>query len=111
MLRHSELASVRTTFIDAARVKDIMPERFQQWFSDREKVVAEYNIKPENKYNMDESGFAIGEKEASRCIINAQIHQKYQAKPGRQEWVSVVECVCADGTIVPPLVIFKAENP
>ena len=39
---------------------------------------------------MDESGFAIGEKEAGRCIINAQVHQKFQAKPGCQEWVLVV---------------------
>jgi hypothetical protein len=72
--------------------------------------MSEYNIKPENIYNMDESGFAIGEKEPGRCIINARIRQQLQAKPGRQEWVTVVECVCADGTVLPPLVIFKAEN-
>ena len=53
---------------------------------------------------MDESGFAIGEKEAGRCIINAEVRQKFQAKPGRQE------CVCADGSVVPPLVIFRAKN-
>jgi hypothetical protein len=50
-----------------------------------QKVITEYNIKPENTYNMDETGFSIGEKEATRCIINAQIRQQFQAKPGRQE--------------------------
>jgi hypothetical protein len=74
------------------------------------KVLAEFNIKPENIYNMDESGFAIGEKEAGRCIINANIRQQFQVKPGRQEWVSVVECVSTDGRVIPPLVIFKAEK-
>ena len=59
---------------------------------------------------MDETGFAIGVEEAGRSIINAQVRQKYQTMPGRQEWVSVIECVCADGTVVPPLVIFTAEN-
>jgi hypothetical protein len=108
--RHSELASIRPRSIDAIRVKDTSPEWLQCWFEDLEKVVAEYNIKPENMYNMDESGFAIGEKEAGRCIINAQVRQKFQAKPGRQEWVSVVECVCADGSVIPPLVIFRAEK-
>src|SRR5436190_2034878 len=29
---------------------------------------------------------------------------------GRQEWVSVLECVCADGSVGPLQVIFKAEN-
>jgi DDE superfamily endonuclease/Tc5 transposase DNA-binding domain len=110
LCRHPELASVRPRSIDTARIKDTSPERLQRWFDDLEKVVTEYNIKPENMYNMDESGFAIGEKEAGRCVINAQVRQKFQAKPGRQEWVSVVECVCADGSIIPPLVIFRGEK-
>jgi len=108
--RHPELESVRPRSIDAVRVKDTSPERLKRWFDDLGKVLTEFNIKPENIYNMDESGFAIGEKEAGRCIINANIRQQFQAKPGRQEWVSVVECICADGSIVPPLVIFKAEK-
>jgi len=108
--RHSELKSVRPRSIDAARIKAASPERLQCWFDDLKKVLAEFDIKPENIYNMDESGFAIGEKEAGRVIIDARIRQKFQAKPGRQEWVTVVECVCADGSFVPPLVIFKAEN-
>jgi hypothetical protein len=93
-----------------ARIKQASPERLRHWFDDLKKVLAEFNIKPENIYNMDESGFAIGEKEGGRCIINAGVRQQFQAKPGRQEWVTVVECVCADGSVVPPLVIFKAEN-
>jgi len=108
--RHSELASVRPRSVDAARIKAASPKRLQCWFDDLEKVLVDFNIKSENIYNMDESGFAIGEKEPGRCIINARIRQKFQAKPGRQEWVTVVECVCADGSVLPPLVIFKAEN-
>jgi hypothetical protein len=108
--RHPELASVRLRSTDTARIKAASSERLQRWFADLEKVLAEFNIKPENLYNMDESGFAIGEKEAGRVIINVNIRQKFQAKPGRQEWVTVVECICADGSHVPPLVIFKAEN-
>ena len=41
---------------------------------------------------MDESGFAIGDVEASERIINVNIRQRFQAKPGRQEWVTAVEC-------------------
>ena len=36
-------------------------------------------------YNVDENGFAIGEKKAERYIINTQIRQKFQVKSGRQE--------------------------
>ena len=69
------LANVRPRSIDAARIKDPSPERLQRWFDDLEKMLTEFNIKPENMYNMDESGFAIGEKEAGRCIINVQVRQ------------------------------------
>ena len=61
-------------------------------------------------HNMDESGFAIGEKEAGRCVINTQICQRFQANLGHQEQVSVIECVFADGSVIPPQVICKAEK-
>lgn len=35
---------------------------------------------------------------------------KYQAQPGRQEWVTAVECIYADGASFPPLIIFKGEG-
>jgi hypothetical protein len=73
--RHPELASVRSRLIDSVRIKDTSSERLQCWFDDLKKVLAEFNIKPENMYNMDESGFAIGEKEAGQVIINANIRQ------------------------------------
>jgi Tc5 transposase DNA-binding domain len=69
--RHPELNSVLPQSIDAVRVKGTSPERLQRWFDDLKKVVTGYNIKSENMYNMDESGFSIGEKEARRRIINA----------------------------------------
>ena len=59
---------------------------------------------------MDESGFSIGIMESTRIIIDSTLRTKYQAHPGRQEWVSMVECVCADGTILPAFGIFKGKN-
>jgi len=109
--RHPELASVRLRSTDTARIKAESPERLQRWFNDLEKVLVEFNIKPENIYNMDESGFAIGEKEAGKVIINAHIRQKFQAKPGCQEWVTVVECICADGNHVPSSGHFQSGKP
>ena len=85
-------------------------ECLTKWFEDLEWIVDEHNIDLKNFYNMDESGFAIGDIEASQCIINTTIRQKFQAKPGRQEWITAMECIYADGSFLPPLIIFKAEN-
>jgi hypothetical protein len=43
-------------------------------------------------------------------VVDSHLHRKYQAEPGRQEWVTVVECICVDGNLIPPLVIFKGED-
>ena len=108
--RHPHLESARRKLIDAARIKDVSVERLTKWFEDLKKVIETENIEPENIYNMDESGFAIGDVEASQRIIDVEIPQKFQAKPGRQEWVTVVASICADGNSLPPLIIFKGEN-
>ena len=73
-------------------------------------MIDKENIELENVYNMDESGFAISDVEASQHIINAAICQKFQAKPGHQEWVMAIECICADGTSIPSLIIFKGAG-
>ena len=85
--------------MEMGRVKDTSPERLSKWFSDLKSVIDEFNICIENIYNTDESGFAIGTVERSVTIINAEIRTRLQkANPGRQEWVTSVECICADGT-------------
>src|SRR5579862_3465190 len=70
----------------------------------------EYDLQYGDVYNMDETGFAIGSTQAACVLIDARMRTEFQAQPGRQEWVTVLECICADGTVIPPLVIFKGEN-
>jgi hypothetical protein len=85
-------------------------ERLTKWFEDLQSVIIKHGIKLGNLYNMDESGVAISDIEASQHIINTTIRQRFQAKPGRQEWVTAIECICADGSSIPPLIIFKGVN-
>lgn len=59
---------------------------------------------------MDETGFSIGTMDSTRVIVDTTLRTKFQAHSGRQEWVSVVECICADKTAIEPLVIFKGQN-
>jgi frataxin-like iron-binding protein CyaY len=108
--RHPDLLSTIAVGIDAVRIKDVTKDALMNWFNDIRRVFEENNIDITNVYNMDESGFSIGTINATHIIINKQLRMKYQAQPGRQEWVSVIECICADGTAIPPLVIFRGEN-
>jgi hypothetical protein len=59
---------------------------------------------------MDESGFAIGDSQSSRALVNIREESSWKVIAGRQEWVTAIECVNALGTALPPLVIFKAVH-
>ena len=65
MSHHPHIESARRKLIDAARIKDVSVKRLIKWFEDFKGVIEQNNIKPKNMYNMDGSGFAIGDVEAS----------------------------------------------
>ena len=108
--RHPDLKTAMLKTIEAARVKDTNPEALGKWFQCFKEEIQELNIRPQDMYNVDESGFAIGTTQARQAIINAKIRSRLQVQPGRQEWVTVIECICGDGTAIPPLVIFKGNS-
>jgi hypothetical protein len=108
--RHPELKSIMGKCIELARVKESTPEVIEHWFTILRQTIDEEKITWGNVYNADESGFGIGKKRATHVIIDAELKEAYQAEPGRQEWVTVMECACVDGSFTPPLIIFKGEN-
>ena len=48
--------------------------------------------------------------QTSFVVVDSRLRQKYQGQPRRQEWITIVECICANGGLIPPLTIFKGEN-
>jgi len=99
--RHPELETVQGQSIDAARVTCATPKAINAWYDAYLDMVQQYEISPENHYNMDESGFSISKIRATRVIVNTKVRQRLQAQPGRQEWVSAIECICVDRTAIP----------
>jgi hypothetical protein len=108
--RHPHLKVAIGRRIESVRIDGATKQVLKEWFDAYKEIVSEQKIKQENTYNMDESGFSIGTMESTRIILDSTLRTKHQAHPGRQEWVSMIECICADGTILPPLGIFKGKN-
>jgi Tc5 transposase DNA-binding domain len=108
--RHPCLTTAFARRIDASRVKETTADAILHWLNTTRQTIEEYQVHSQNIYNMDESGFAIGSNMAACVIINSQIRSQFQAQPGRQEWVTVVECICGDGSVIDPLVIFRGTN-
>jgi DDE superfamily endonuclease/Tc5 transposase DNA-binding domain len=108
--RHPLLKRARVQKIERLRVKEIYRDDVIEWFNDLDTLIWECNIKRENIYNMDETGSSIGMLQRKYVIVNKMEQAQGKIEPRRQEWVTVVECICADGSSIPPLIIFKGEN-
>lgn len=108
--RHPHLKVVIGRRIESVRMDGATKPAIDAWFVAYEEIVRTLKIKPHNTYNMDESGFSIGTMDSTRIIIDSTLRTKYQAHPGRQEWVSFVECICGDNTILDTFGIFKGKN-
>jgi len=107
--RQKQLKSERAEKIEVVR-NEVKVEDLEKWFTELAALAEKYDIQPGNIYNMDESGFNVGDFEARQVIVDTSVQSRYQAQPGRQEWVTAVECICADGSSVPPLIIFTGET-
>jgi hypothetical protein len=55
-------------------------------------------------------GYSIGTMQGANVIVDRSLSTTYEAQLGRQEWVTVIECISATGEKIPPLVIFKGKN-
>ena len=80
------------------------------WFEAVTELHLQHQYPPEQQYNMDESGFAIGESQITRALVNIREKSSWKVINGRQEWITAIECVSASGEALPPLLIFKAKH-
>jgi hypothetical protein len=75
--------------------------------------IEEYDVEQCDTYNMDEKGFFVGITARSKRVFSKAI---WQAKlrtaaiqDGNREWITLVACVCADGSSLPPTLIYEGK--
>jgi hypothetical protein len=89
-------------------------ERCRLYFGLLSKKVAEFEAEPKNTYNMDEKGFMIRVLGKSKRVFDKVLYKERRFKQAshdaNREWVTVILCICADGTTLPPAAIFSAAS-
>lgn len=99
--------------LDHSRARAVNPVTKKVYFDLLEKVINgdEENIpiEPDCIYEMDETGLQEGVGVAERVIGAAGQKVQYQQGSGERENITVLVTICADGTSIPPAVIFKGE--
>lgn len=108
--RHPKIQTVFARQLEHARFEGATYERVERWFNAVASQFEEYKYDLSNVWNMDESGFGIGEEQAMKVLIHLDSVQKHKVVAGKQEWVTDIESISAAGESLPPLLIFKGKN-
>ncbi|KIL56474.1 hypothetical protein M378DRAFT_1034675 [Amanita muscaria Koide BX008] len=100
--------------LDAARGQAVNEYANGMYFDIVEKVQLRGDdgnpIAPECTFALDEAGFQANGDEGFEQVIGAKGKKvQYQQQKGTRENITVLVTICADGTAVPPAVIFKGK--
>ena len=110
---HKRLSRYWTHSLDNSRARAVNPANHKAYFDLLEKVLkgedGEDPIADECIYGMDETGLQQGVGVKERVIGPAGEHVQYQQQSGDCENITVLVTICADGTSIPPAVIYKGE--
>jgi hypothetical protein len=113
--RHQNvLASGYLNNIDAARKAADNEASYQYFFDLLKHKTEQYEVLPQNQYNMDEKGFLLGiMKKHHRVYTKSAFKQKKilgYSQDGNREWITIIGTICADGTAIPPCIIFAGKT-
>tara|TARA_R110002003_G_scaffold853_2_gene21702 strand:- start:2227 stop:3540 length:1314 start_codon:yes stop_codon:yes gene_type:complete len=108
--RNPRVHSIVGRSIDAERAKAADPEVIRAFLQLFEETRRRLGIQPEDMWNMDETGVALGVCNNSQVIASAHKSKAYNKSPEDREWVSIVEVVSATGQKLRPVVIFKGHS-
>ena len=108
--RHPLLSSQFSRRYNYERAKCEDPKIIMEWFNLIQKTILQFGIDPDDVYNLDETGFAMGLTATARVITRREYYgRRSLLQPGNREWVTASECTNASGWALPPCVIFKGK--
>jgi hypothetical protein len=108
--RNKDIKTLIGKLIASERHNGASKEVLQAHFQRFKKVIDDYAVKPENIWNMDETGTQLGASIATKVLGDARKKSAIVKKPNETEWVSVIECISSAGQTIKPVVIFKGKS-
>lgn len=105
--KHSDrLKTFYASPLDRTRANAVNPVTHKMFFDLLEKTLKEHNIDQDCIYAADETGFMPGRACRSKVIGKAHTKGQHRKESGNRQNITVMPTICADGTSIPPLVIF-----
>ncbi|KAH7552133.1 hypothetical protein BM1_08995 [Bipolaris maydis] len=113
--RHNDVICIRkATGIDRDRHRADNPANYQSYFDLIYDKLDQYSIAPHNIYNMDEKGFLLGRIMPSKRIFSKELWEQKKIRKtlqdGSRDWITIIGCICADGSSVDPTIIYEGTD-
>lgn len=107
--RHSHLASKFSTQVQKQRIVSSNPKVLRQSFDILGPLIKKNSIQPYNIYNMDEKGLQMGKSARVKVICMHGRKSPPLMQDGNRELITAIETIAADGTFLPPMIIYKGQ--
>ncbi|KAK6906842.1 hypothetical protein I203_100829 [Kwoniella mangroviensis CBS 8507] len=83
--RFPDVSTVLSRSVDRSRFDGTAPERLLPWFRELKLMMDRHNYTPDNIYNMDESGYAIGTIGSHPVMVSRKYHEKGKSTKKKEE--------------------------
>jgi hypothetical protein len=97
--------------IDCNRHAAASYKRYKLYFDLLHSKMQEYDVQPEDTYNMNKKGFFVGITTHSNRVFSKAIWQAKECtaaiQDGSREWITAVTCVCASEEVLPLAIIYE----
>ena len=77
----------------------------EHWYTLFHAAICRHQIQPGDIYNFDEIGFLEGQGRAGKVVTQFPERHGSISSSFSQSLITILECICADGSILPPLII------
>jgi hypothetical protein len=113
--RHQvDLISRWATGIDRSRHQADSQLKYSLYFELLRSKISQYDIEPCNMYNMDEKGCMLGILTRSKRVFSKRLYEEGKIKAhiqdGNREWITLLACICADGSALAPALIYQSDS-
>jgi hypothetical protein len=113
--RYSEdLISTWAGSIDRNRCRADSSLKYKLYFDLLSQKLSQYSIELRHTYNIDEKGFLLGVVTKSKRVFSKSVYERGKLRlyiqDGNREWITLVACICADGSHLEPALIYQSDS-
>ena len=109
--RHrNQLHTYWSRSLESARGKAVNPALAKEFYDILEAEFEKHGFEEENIYRADESGLMSGVAQKERVFGRVGKNTQHQKREVNRENTTIIVTICADGSTLPPVTIFKGKH-